>query len=69
MLLPIEEHFNDDLICRTDIPRDAFDLIHDICYHMDKIPVSHYINRARRILKSTNYATQPADGEKPSHQL
>lgn len=47
------ERFNEDQICRNDLPRDVFVLLHDLCYHHDGRDVWNYVERAQNILRST----------------
>lgn len=42
--------FTEDDICRSDIPRDAFVLIHDLAYDHDGRDRRVYRRRAREIL-------------------
>lgn len=47
MKLTVSNMFTDDDICRTDIPADAFGLLHDIAYSAESI----FRNRAQAILR------------------
>jgi hypothetical protein len=42
--------FNDDMIQRRDLPQDVFELIHDLCYHIESRNIGDYVRRAQKIL-------------------
>lgn len=46
--------FSDDMIRRTDLPTDAFRLIHDLCYDHAGRDRSNYAKRSRAILRRKN---------------
>ena len=46
--------FTEADIKRTDLPRDAFLLIHDLCYHHDGRNVYTYVRAAQEILRKSN---------------
>jgi hypothetical protein len=43
--------FNDDLIRRDDLPRDVFEIIHDLCYHVPSRDINSYVRRAQEALR------------------
>jgi len=43
--------FNDDMIQRNDLPRDAFELIHDLAYDHEGRERFQYRSRAQAILR------------------
>lgn len=54
----MSEKFNDEMIRRQvwkresgPLPKDAFDLIHDLAYHQENRNIGSYIKRAQEILK------------------
>lgn len=47
--------FNDEMIHRHDLPQDAFELIHDLCYHIASRDVIDYVRRAQKILKRKTF--------------
>ncbi len=54
--------FSDDNIRREDIPRDAFDLLHDLCYHHEGRDVHDYVRRAQEILSKGGYGARGGVG-------
>lgn len=52
---PSTEPFNEDMIARTDIPRDVFGLIHDLAYDHKGRERFQYRSRAQKLLMSANY--------------
>jgi hypothetical protein len=53
--------FTEEDIKRTGLPQDVFDLLHDLCYHvnnnlrgtMDEKAIENYVGRAKKILGSS----------------
>lgn len=43
--------FNDDLIRRDDLPRDVFEILHDLCYHVPSRDIHGYVRRAQQALR------------------
>lgn len=52
--LDILRAFNEDMIARSDLPKDAHQLIHDLAYHHDGRNICDYVTRAQVILKTPN---------------
>jgi hypothetical protein len=52
--------FHDNLIRRNDLPRDAFVLIHDLCYDHEGRDRAGYRKRAQAILKADCDTASPA---------
>ena len=51
--------FNEDKIRRVDLPRDAFQLIHDLCYDHEGRDRDDYKKRARKILMADGDSSRP----------
>ena len=54
--------FTDDSIRRDDLPRDVFELLHDICYHHDGRDVGDYVRRAQAALSVAPPETESHHG-------
>lgn len=48
-------NFNDDMIQRRGLPQDVFELIHDLCYHVESRDFYDYVRRAQKILKRKDF--------------
>jgi len=53
------KRFTDDSIRRKDLPRDVFELLHDICYHHEGRDVGDYVKRAQAALSAASSETKP----------
>lgn len=49
--MKMAKRFNDDQIRRTDLPRDVFVILHDLCYHTRLRRISPYVKRAQEALR------------------
>lgn len=67
--------FNEDLIVRGDLPRDVFELIHDLAYDHEGRDRSNYMHRAQKILQTVSEVAPSdidrakADVEQKGHVL
>ena len=51
--------FNDDKILRSDLPRDVFKILHDLCYHICSKDIRDYVRRARAALRRRPVRASP----------
>jgi hypothetical protein len=51
--------FNEDMIVRVDLPRDVFELLHDLAYDHQGRERFQYRARAQKILKTRGASVQP----------
>jgi hypothetical protein len=65
---PAARKFNEDMIRRNDIPRDAFGLIHDLCYDHEGRDRWQYMERAQKILAQPEPAAPRAARERESYR-